>query len=235
MVGKVGIAVRDCKDQGLKGKDSVTCGPYTGFRFLLDLALDYQARASHMIATFFLASIKVGVPVAVASYLLVWWAMKKQYFGQVDNLKMLESKVKGLRSAKSQNKKNKSKKSENSNSEDAEQAPEMNPFHNKWLSFGGGFYGVVGLLTYAVVELGEIRDFFSNFDGLISLITDITPDLFIGFIINSIMNFVAAIAWPWYWMDKIHTDHIWIWFIVAYIGYWAGSRYALHQAEQNKS
>ena len=35
----------------------------------------------------------------------------------------------------------------------------IDPVHNKWLAFGGGFYGIVGLLTYAVVEFGELRDF----------------------------------------------------------------------------
>jgi hypothetical protein len=111
----------------------------------------------------------------------------------------------------------------------------MNPVHNKWLRFGGGFYGVVGLLTYAVVELGEIRDFFTQFDGLASLISDISVDLFIGLFIDSIKNFVVAIAWPIYWLSDIRSDHIWIWFVVAYLSYWAGSRYALHKTRQFES
>ncbi|MCH7507494.1 MAG: hypothetical protein IID60_09350 [Proteobacteria bacterium] len=107
----------------------------------------------------------------------------------------------------------------------------MNPVHNKWLSFGGGFYGVVALLTYAVVELGEIRDFITQFDGFLSFISDITVGLFIGLFIDSIMNFIVAIAWPVYWLSDIRSDHIWIWFVAAYAGYWAGTRFALHQAK----
>ena len=106
----------------------------------------------------------------------------------------------------------------------------MNPVHNKWLAFGGGFYGVVGLLTYAVVELGEIRDFITQFDGFLSLFSDITLELFIGFFINSIVNFVVAIAWPAYWLNNISSNYIWIWFVAAYAGYSAGIRFALHQA-----
>jgi hypothetical protein len=183
-----------------------------------------------MFAEFFEALIKVGVAVAAVSYLLVWWALKKNYIGSVDSLKMMEGEFKRLSSAKSKNKKKKG-----NSTDDAEEVRKMNPFHNKWLSFGGGFYGVVGLLTYAVVELGEIRDFISGFDGLASFISDITPELFIGLFIDSIKNFIVAIAWPVYWMSDISADHIWIWFVVAYLSYWSGTRYALHQAAQNKS
>ena len=106
----------------------------------------------------------------------------------------------------------------------------QNAIHNKWLSFGGGFYGVVGLPTYVVVELGGIREFIPQFDGFLSLISDITLELFIGFFINSLMNFVVAIAWPVYWMRDIRSDYIWVWFVAAYAGYWAGTRFALRQA-----
>ncbi len=99
--------------------------------------------------------------------------------------------------------------------------------HNKWLAFGGGFYGVVGLLTYARVELGEIRDFVQQFEGIRALISEVSLDMFIDLFIDSIMNFVVAIAWPAYWISEIRGGPIWIWFAVAYGGYWAGTRLAL--------
>ena len=103
----------------------------------------------------------------------------------------------------------------------------MNPVHNKWLAFGGGFYGVVGLLTYLVVELGEISDFITGFDGFLSFFSNISLGLFIGLFIDSIVNFVVAIAWPAYWLSDINSDYIWMWFVAAYAGYWAGTRFAL--------
>jgi len=183
-----------------------------------------------MIGEFFRALFQAGIPVAVTSFLLVWWAQKNGYINPVSGLKEFENEVKNLSKAKSRNKK---KKKDGIDEADLEDIHQMNPVHNKWLSFGGGFYGVVGLLTYAVVELGEIRDFIRQFGGLSSLIADITPQLFIGLFIDSIKNFVVAIAWPVYWLSDIRSDHIWIWFVVAYLGYWAGSRYALHKALQN--
>jgi hypothetical protein len=52
--------------------------------------------------------------------------------------------------------------------------------------------------------------------GLISLL--------INLFIESIMNFVAAIAWPVYWLGR--AQPFWLWLIVAYAGYWLGVRAA---------
>jgi uncharacterized membrane protein YqjE len=188
-----------------------------------------------MVRELFRALFMAGIPVAVTSYLLIWWALKNQYLQGAANLKDLELHFKGVSKARSRKKKEeKRQRKEGGGAVEAEPGQQeehkMNPVHNKWLSFGGGFYGVVGLLTYAVVELGEIRDFITQFDGLSSLISDITLDLFIGFFINSITNFVVAIAWPVYWLSDIRSDYIWMWFIAAYAGYWAGTRFALHRA-----
>jgi len=165
-----------------------------------------------MIGELIVAVFKAGLPVAIASYALVWWALKKDHFGSVVSLKELNGEAKRL-------------------AKDKESKIKADPVHKKWLAFGGGFYGVVGLLTYAVVELGEIRDFFRQFESLSALVSSISLDLFIGLMIDAMKNFVVAISWPVYWMSDIRSDHIWIWFAVAYGGYWAGARFALHQAK----
>lgn len=188
-----------------------------------------------MVRELFRALFMAGIPVAVTSYLLIWWALKNQYLQGASNLKDVEVHFKGLSKARSRKKKEE-KKLRKKGGGAVETEPgqkeehKMNPVHNKWLSFGGGFYGVVGLLTYAVVELGEIRDFITQFDGLLSFFSDITVGLFIGLIIDSIMNFLVAIAWPVYWLSDIRSDYIWVWFVAAYAGYWAGTRFAMHQA-----
>ncbi len=189
-----------------------------------------------MLREIFRALFQAGIPVAVTSYLLIWWALKNQYLQGASNLKDVEIHFKGVSKARSRQKKEeKERRKKGGGAVEMEpgqqESHKMNPVHNKWLSFGGGFYGVVGLLTYAVVELGEIRDFITQFDGLSSLISDITLELFIGFFINSIMNFVVAIAWPVFWLSDIRSDYIWMWFVAAYAGYWSGTRFALHQAK----
>jgi len=181
-----------------------------------------------MIGEFFKALFSAGIPVAVTSYLLAWWALKNGYFGQVDGIKGLESEVKRLTSKKSRKERKRLKKSGAAEPEPARH--KMNPVHNKWLSFGGGFYGVVALMTYAVIELGEIRDFIFNLGGFFQMLANLSLDLIIGFIINSFMNFIWAMTWPIYWMSEVSASYFWIWFLLAYGGYWAGTRYALHRA-----
>ena len=56
-----------------------------------------------------------------------------------------------------------------------------------------------------------------------------TISIVINLVIDSLMNFILAIAWPWYWIGDVAGPHIWIWFLVAYGGYWAGTRLALRQ------
>jgi hypothetical protein len=163
-----------------------------------------------MVQEIIIAVLKAGLPVGLATYALVWWALKKDYLGSVASLKDVEQGVKRL-------------------SKDKAGKKNRDPLHNKWLAFGGGFYGVVGLLTYVVVELGEIRDFFMQFESIGALISSLSIDLFIGLIIDGLMNFMVALAWPVYWISSIGGGRIWIWFGIAYAGYWAGVRIALHQ------
>jgi len=190
-----------------------------------------------VIQEFIIAVFKAGLPVALVSYALVWWALKKNYLDGAASVEEVEKGMMLLKKDKPGRKKKggKTEKAvdpEPGSAEAASRDRKLHPAHNKWLAFGGGFYGVVGLLTYAVVELGEIRDFFVQFDGLAGLISQISLDLVIGFFIDAFMNFVIAIAWPIYWISDFSGQHVWIWFAVAYGGYWLGARYALHRATQ---
>jgi len=163
-----------------------------------------------VISEIFIALFKVGLPVGLTSYGLVWWALKKNYISEVASVKSFEQAVK-------KRKKDKALKKQG------------DPVHRKWLAFGGGFYGVVGLLTYAAVEFAEIRDFILQFGGFIEMIKNLSLNFVISLLVGAIKNFVAAIAWPVYWLNEIHSEHIWIWFVVAYGAYWAGSRLALRK------
>jgi len=180
-----------------------------------------------MISEFLRALFSAGVPVGISSFLLTWWALRNDYFGKVEDIKGFEKEVKRLTKSKSRKK---SKNGKSSLDDDDPPRPALNPVHNKWLSFGGGFYGVVALLTYVVIELGEVRDFISNLGGLFNLLANISVDLIVGFIVDSFTNFIKALAWPYFWIMEINSHHIWIWFLAAYSGYWAGTRLALHRA-----
>lgn len=93
---------------------------------------------------------------------------------------------------------------------------------SKWMSFGGGFYGVIAVLTYVVVEFREIFDFLTSEGSLIDTITSIGVGDVVNLFVNSIMNFVTAIAWPAYWLNKVEGYSVWVWFVVVYSGFLAG-------------
>ncbi len=98
----------------------------------------------------------------------------------------------------------------------------QNVLMSKWMSFGGGFYGVVAVLTYLVVEFREVVDFFTSQGSLLETVTSLGISDLVNLFVNSIMNFVVAISWPAYWLNKIEGHSVWVWFLVVYSGYLAG-------------
>ncbi len=98
----------------------------------------------------------------------------------------------------------------------------QNVLMSKWVAFGGGFYGVMAVLTYAVVEFREVVDFLSSESSIMATLASLGVGDLINFFINSIMNFVTAITWPVYWMSHVQGYSVWVWFVVVYFGYICG-------------
>jgi len=98
----------------------------------------------------------------------------------------------------------------------------------KWMEFGGGFYGVIAVLTYVVVESREVYDFLTSEETIMSTIAALGVGDVVQFFINSLMNFITAITWPVYWMSKTTYFSTWIWFLVVYAGYVSGQYLAKH-------
>ena len=188
-----------------------------------------------MILEFLRALLLAGLPVGLSSYLLFGWAMRHRGLGALTSLKEVQQELKRQSKAESKERKQQKKSGQRPPGRIrrlAEGAYFSRPAlagtaQSKWLAFGGGFYGVVGLLTYAVVELRDLWGFFSDFDSLAHLFANLGLNTLVGLLVEAIMNFVAAIAWPAYWLDGIRSDYIWLWFLVAYGAYWAGARLAL--------
>ena len=162
----------------------------------------------------FWALIMVGVPIAVFSFSMVWWALQRGHFKESNDTKAL---VRELKAMSKQAKKDKKEKKANAN---------MHPILKKWGDFGGGFYGIVGLFTYIVIEIRELIDMVIEFGGFIDFLKQLDFGLIIDVLVSALTNFIAAIVWPAYWLERIDTDQTWIWFVVAYAGYWAGMRAA---------
>jgi hypothetical protein len=185
-----------------------------------------------MVLEFFRALLLAGLPVGLASYFLFTWALRRRQPGAVTSLKQVEQELKRQSKELSQQKKQQKRAGvANMLAEGAHlsRAAQLDLVHNKWLAFGGGFYGVVGLLTYAVVELADLRDFLLGFESVWMLISGLSLQMLVELLVNALRNFVVAFAWPVYWLAEIHSSHVWLWFAAAYAGYWAGARFALRR------
>lgn len=166
-----------------------------------------------IIRTAFQAALQVGLPLFILTFALIWWALLR---GRVegDTHKALQESMASL--VKRQ--------------KDKEQPEKVDPALGKWFSFGGGFYGLVALYTWILIEWDDVSEFIMDLGDLVFRL-DI--GVLIRLFIESIMNFVAAIAWPVYWLQK--ADNPWIWFGVAYAGYWLGIQAARHTFAKRRS
>jgi hypothetical protein len=158
------------------------------------------------------ALLLVGVPIALFTLAMVWWALQRGYFGELLDSRALGHEMKAL---SRNNKKNRGKGT----------APK-DPLQKKWAKFGGGFYGIVAFFTYIVVEVTEIATMIIGFGGFADFLRQLNFNVIIKIFIEGATNFITAMIWPVYWMGRIDTHQTWIWFLMAYAGYWSGLRAA---------
>ena len=165
----------------------------------------------------FRATVTVGLPICIFTLAMVWWALHRGHFQETDSIKGLEREIKLM--SKSNNK-----------DSDEDQAPRNNTqhdiIHKKWLKFGGGFYGIVALFTWLVIEVTDIAGMVMNFGGFLKFLQNLNIGLIVHIFIEGLTNFIVAIIWPVYWLKQIDTSQTWLWFITAYCGYWLGIKLA---------
>jgi hypothetical protein len=168
------------------------------------------------------AVLKAALPLGVLSYFLFHWSLKAGRLEGAGGRKAFKAEMKAMKKSAKKKK-----------------ARSRNPVHNKWMKFGGGFYGLVGIWTFLVVEVLEVYDFATGYRGMNGLVETLSTTSFISlavdFFINSIMNFVTAIAWPAYWPDVLSSENIWIWLFAAYGGYWIGMKIARGRTNTKKT
>lgn len=147
------------------------------------------------------AIIKLGLPVAGLS----WFLFSQLYSsGSVDrkaDRKTIKSHIKLLHKEAKANKKQK-----------------VNLVYDNWMWFGSGFYGLVALWTFVIVELQDIYNFVFHNPGIEALFSEGLIGLIVNMVINQFQNIVTAFVWFSFW----DADSIPLWVLVAYAGYWVG-------------
>jgi len=167
------------------------------------------------------ALLMAGVPIGVFSFTLVWWALWGGHLKESFGVGALESEMKAM--VKTHKKGG------------DEERVSQHPVQKKWASFGGGFYGVVAFFTYIVIELQDIVSTITNFGGFSDFLRQLDIGLIVDMFVEALMNFIAAVTWPLYWMSSIDAVYVWVWFVAAYLGYWLGLKLAQKAFNARKS
>jgi len=159
-----------------------------------------------MIEQFLIALLKAGLPLFLISLLILFWINKRSKKSFEEILSQSENK--------------------DVSEEDLQNNDKKEDFlHGKWVQFGGGFYGMVGLLTYLIVEWNELVSLVSDFSKIEFTFGNLISEIIVKFLIESILNLITALTWPIYWMGKISGTSIWLSLIAAYLGYWAAETF----------
>jgi hypothetical protein len=170
-----------------------------------------------MIIDLFKALIFAGVPVAFISYYLIVFTKAKVKLTS-KNATQLKKELKAIKSV------------EKGDDNFLQQA-----LQKKYLKFGGGFYGVVTLITYVHIELYQIFEFMRDFKGFAAFIDSIGFSMMINFFIELVMNLVKAFMWPIYWYKYLPIGSFWIWLLVAIVAHTAASRWALRDNKESQT
>ena len=173
----------------------------------------------------FAAIFKLALPVGVLSFIMVWWSLQDGRLSETENVRALRKEIDALGKQKKKEKKER-KEAKKSGAKPPEKAANSNIIHDKWLKFGGGFYGIVAMYTYGIVEFNELRTFIASFGGFRAFLGSLNVGVIVNIFVEGLKNFITAITWPVFWMSEFGAERIWIWGGIAYGAYWLGMRTA---------
>jgi hypothetical protein len=165
-----------------------------------------------------------AVPVALFTFLVLQWSIasgRMRKFSAEEDLRRQHKKH--ARSVK----KARRKRAADPDNEDTplfHQRAAGDFFHNKVMSFGGGYYGTMAVLTYILIELVEIWQFLVGILSPSTWIDKLGLDLLIEFFINSLTNLIAAFLWFATLPEYITINNGFVWLAASYLGYLAGMR-----------
>ncbi|PCI79134.1 MAG: hypothetical protein COB20_05465 [SAR86 cluster bacterium] len=148
------------------------------------------------------ATIKLGIPMVVLSWIIFTWLYGGGDLDRKADRKSIKSQVKEM-------KKSFKKKKDGG---------AANYMVEKWMWFGSGFYGLAGLWTFVVVEIADVLRLIFNPSLILDSFDDGLVSAVISLVVNQFSNLITAFVWFGYWPD----DGFIIWILVAYAGYWIG-------------
>lgn len=102
-----------------------------------------------------------------------------------------------------------------------------NPFINKWLGFGGGYYGIVAFVKLVFIEFGQFTAFVKEWQGMEEFADSLGLGTLIGFFVEQMQNFISAIIWPTYYLRTYSIFECAIFVIATYFIYECSKKLAV--------
>ena len=159
-----------------------------------------------LISEAFEAIFIAGLPVFLFSFFMVYFSYKKSY---------LSSDV-PIKNAFNNNSSQLSK----------ENKKNLLFIHSKWVTFGGGFYGLIAVLTFLIIEVSQVLNFWINVTSWKNVADLFSISSLISMFVDSLINMVTAAIWFTYWPNKLQSSHFILWVIIAYFCYRMGAEHA---------
>jgi len=101
---------------------------------------------------------------------------------------------------------------------------------DKWLVFGGGYYGTVALVKLTLSEVKQTYEFLSDWEGVIAYFSNFDFGTVVSFFINQLKTFISAIIWPTGYFGEYSLVQLVILFALTYGAYrWAHNQAKDHQ------
>ena len=166
------------------------------------------------IFVWFVAALKLGLPVAVMSWLMFNWLYGAGQLSRNAGHKAIREQLEQIKKTHKTNK-----------------AKSGNYLYRQWLMFGGGFYGLAVLWTLLSIEVAEIIGFLFNFDPQ-ALMPDGLVAMLLNFLAAQVNNIVTAAVWFAYWPEG--NQPVLPWVLMAYAGYLLGIHLAREQQTLHK-
>lgn len=164
--------------------------------------------------------LKLGLPMAGLSWFLFFQLYHSGHVDRGADRKAIKSQVKALRAGFKARAKTKVR-------DEVSSRKKADIVYDKWMWFGSGFYGLAALWTFVIIEITEIFNFIFGFPGWAVLFSDGVISLVVDLLINQIQNLVTAFVWFSFW----DADSIWLWVLMAWLGYWVGVEAARRESE----
>jgi len=164
------------------------------------------------------------VPVALFTFLILQWSIASGRLNKFDSEKNLHRQYKKHSRAARKSRRNREADMAEADQSLFHRRAAGDLFHNKVTFFGSGYYGTMAVLTYILIEAGEIWQFLTGLVDPSTWINKIGLALIIEFFVNSFTNLIAAFVWFNTLPEYIAIDNGFIWLGASYLGYLAGLR-----------